>query len=459
MQTGCSAVNANGATTFTGCKIDKPGTGYVLVGADGAFMVESSPFDVTAGLDTTAPTISAAAIADPNATSTGLVHQGGSYYVYAEATDAESGVATVTANVSNVTTGATAVSLTTTGGPWTFGAQTYHYRSAPQTANGSLSVGAKTFTVNARDNAGNATALSNNGSVTVDNTAPVVTLTKVNGSTVTFPFTTGTNVTSVGGACTNAASDFTTVSVTVGTENGTATCTAGAWTYTLTTPLSTDGAYTASATQSDQAGNVGSSGSKSITLDKTAPSISAAVIANTITSTPGLLKKSGDYTIYANVSDAGSGVSTVTANATSITVGASAVNLGVCASSCTVGGSTYGYKSATQTAQSSLTEGTRAFTVTATDVVGNSSGAVQGTNVTIDNTAPTVSSITTTNGNGTFEKSDTLVITFSEAMSGVSVGSGVVNITETTGGSITIDRDYEWTEPAREQQLRQWLGQ
>ena len=47
--TGCSAVNLNGATTFTGCKIDKPGTGYVLVGADGAFSVESNPFNVTVG--------------------------------------------------------------------------------------------------------------------------------------------------------------------------------------------------------------------------------------------------------------------------------------------------------------------------------------------------------------------------------------------------------------------------
>ena len=47
--TGCSAVNLNGATTFTGCKIDKPGSGYVLVAADGAFMVESNPFNVVSG--------------------------------------------------------------------------------------------------------------------------------------------------------------------------------------------------------------------------------------------------------------------------------------------------------------------------------------------------------------------------------------------------------------------------
>jgi prepilin-type N-terminal cleavage/methylation domain-containing protein len=48
--TGCSAVNLNGATTFTGCKIDRAGTGYVLVASDGVLSVESSPFDVTAGV-------------------------------------------------------------------------------------------------------------------------------------------------------------------------------------------------------------------------------------------------------------------------------------------------------------------------------------------------------------------------------------------------------------------------
>jgi hypothetical protein len=58
--------------------------------------------------------------------------------------------------------------------------------------------------------------------------------------------------------------------------------------------------------------------------------------------------------------------------------------------------------------------------------------------VAIDNTAPTVSSIATTDGDGKFEQGDTLVITFTEAMTGAPVGSGVVNITETTGGTLTI---------------------
>ena len=49
-------------------------------------------------------------------------------------------------------------------------------------------------------------AAGNNGSsgsksVTIDKTAPTVTLTKVNGTTVTFPYSTNVNVTSVGGTC------------------------------------------------------------------------------------------------------------------------------------------------------------------------------------------------------------------------------------------------------------------
>ena len=57
------------------------------------------------------------------------------------------------------------------------------------------------------------------------------------------------------------------------TENGSTTCTAGAWTYTLVTALSADGAYTATATQTDSAANTGTSGTKSITVDKAGPAV------------------------------------------------------------------------------------------------------------------------------------------------------------------------------------------
>jgi hypothetical protein len=103
---------------------------------------------------------------------------------------------------------------------------------------------------------------------TIDTTGPTVTLTKVNGNTVSFPFTTNANVTSVGGACTTGDGD---VSVQLGanpTVPATATCAAGAWTLTLTTALSAEATYSFLASQTDGAGNGGNSGSKTVTIDK-----------------------------------------------------------------------------------------------------------------------------------------------------------------------------------------------
>ncbi|MBS1870441.1 MAG: hypothetical protein JSS99_12345 [Actinobacteria bacterium] len=49
---GCAGTLRNGVTTFTGCKLDKSGTGYVLRARDGTFSVDSSAFDVAAGTAT-----------------------------------------------------------------------------------------------------------------------------------------------------------------------------------------------------------------------------------------------------------------------------------------------------------------------------------------------------------------------------------------------------------------------
>jgi len=132
--------------------------------------------------DTVAPTVSATVIGQSSgAVVTGVVKKNTGYYIYANATDTGSGVATVTANVANVTSGQTAVSLSSSGGPFTApgGGGTYTYRSALLTSNPSQSDGAVTYTVNATDNAGNTSSYANNGSVTFDSTAPT--------GTVTFP--------------------------------------------------------------------------------------------------------------------------------------------------------------------------------------------------------------------------------------------------------------------------------
>jgi len=129
-----------------------------------------------------------------------------------------------------------------------------------------LGDGSHTFTVHAVDSIGGTTA-DQTFTWTVDTTPPAVTLTDVNGSTVTFPFSTTDDVTSLGGACGTAPGDSATVHVTIGgspADPATATCTGGTWLLTLTTPLSAADTYVVAATQSDSAGNTGSSGDETI---------------------------------------------------------------------------------------------------------------------------------------------------------------------------------------------------
>jgi hypothetical protein len=124
-------------------------------------------------VDTTAPVVSAAVINKTVGDRPGFVKQAGTYFIYANAADTgstASGISTVRANVTNVTSGQTAVALTTTGGPFTVGGVSYSYRSASLTASNPLAAGVKSFTVTATDVAGNAGGFT--GSVTVDNTVP-----------------------------------------------------------------------------------------------------------------------------------------------------------------------------------------------------------------------------------------------------------------------------------------------
>ena len=107
-----------------------------------------------------------------------------------------------------------------------------------------------------------------------DTTAPVVALTKVNGAVVSFPFATSAKVTSIGGTCGAAAGDLAQVAWSIGGQSGTATCSSGAWT-SAALKINGAGSYTATASQSDQAGNSGSSGPKAVTIDKTAPTVSS----------------------------------------------------------------------------------------------------------------------------------------------------------------------------------------
>ncbi|HEV7482596.1 MAG TPA: hypothetical protein VGO13_05815 [Solirubrobacterales bacterium] len=158
------------------------------------------------------------------------------------------------------------------------------------------------------------------------------------------------------------------------------------------------------------------------------PLVTAAVVGKSVGGAAGFVKQGGEYFVYANVAaDTGnpaSGIAAVRADVSSVTTGASAVTLN--AGSFSAGGVSYGYRGAALTANAILTEGARAFTVTATDNAANANSL--GGSVTVDNTAPKASDVQTTNvgggTNGLAEQGDTLVLTVSEPVEPESILAG-----------------------------------
>jgi hypothetical protein len=107
--------------------------------------------------------------------------------------------------------------------------------------------------------------------------------------------------------------------------------------------------------------------------DFVAPSASGSAIARTPEGVAGYIKAGAGYYVYANVADSGnpaSGVSTVTADVSSITSGEDEAPLA--AGSYTVGGVSYSYRSAELKAKTSLTAGSKSYTLDLTDKAQNS---------------------------------------------------------------------------------------
>jgi hypothetical protein len=180
-------------------KLHALGVALLAVSFAGALpLVTSSSFSdttvnssnlISAAPDWVAPTVSAAAIAKTAGGSTGYIRASGTYYVYAAATDSgapASGIGTVTANVTTVTTGQTAVPLVA--GSYSAGGVSYGYRSAQLTAKATLAAGPVAFSITATDQAANgSTAVF---SVTGDNTVPSasdIQTTNVAGGTAASP--------------------------------------------------------------------------------------------------------------------------------------------------------------------------------------------------------------------------------------------------------------------------------
>jgi hypothetical protein len=130
----------------------------LAVGFSAASFTDSkqNPQTVSAIADWTPPSAEASVIAPTSGGTPGYLKSAKpTYYVYAKVSDSgnpASGVSSVKANVNNLTTGQTAVTLTA--GSYSVGGVSYNYRSASLTA-GTLSAGSKAYSLALVDKAEN----------------------------------------------------------------------------------------------------------------------------------------------------------------------------------------------------------------------------------------------------------------------------------------------------------------
>ena len=166
-------------------------------------------------------------------------------------------------------------------------------------------------------------------------------------------------------------------------------------------------------------------GPVSASRDSTAPTIGTSVISKTTQFLPGAIRPSASFYVYANVTDTGtgaSGVATVTADVSSIKAGSTAVAL--TSGSYSVGGVSYGWRSAALTADAKPA-GSYAYSIRAVDNNGNV--ATKSTfSVVVDTTAPSASDVQTTNGGtaGRPDTGDTVIFTYSEQIDPESILAG-----------------------------------
>ncbi len=308
-------------------------------------------------------------------------------------------------------------------------------------------------------------APSSSVTVLADVTPPVVTVTKVNGTARTFPYSTKPAVTTIGGACGTASGDLSTVRPLLdgaATTPATASCVSGAWSLTLSTALSAEATYALSATQTDVAGNTGTAAAKAVVIDNTAPTVTgvSSTLANgsyrvskvvpvtvtfsepvTVTGSPKLSLATGTPAATLVSYSSGSGTSTLTF---SYTVAAGNTSAGL------------DYSSAT-----ALTLGTGTIRDAATNnaaltlaAPGASGSLGLATDLVIDTTAPTVTGVSSTLADGSYKaaKAVPVTVTFSEPVTvtgtpqlSLATGSPVATKISYTSGSGTTTLTFTYT--------------
>ena len=304
-----------------------------------------------------------------NTTTPGFVAAGGQYYVYANASDGGSGLASVTADVSSITSGQTAVPLGT--GTYTVGGITYGYRSAALTATVGIS-GSRSYTGTATDRVGR--SRTSTASVSVDSTAPSGAITvPANGASVPASTTVTSSSTDTGGSGVHSATfeyklSTSSTFLLIATDT-TAPSYSVSWDTTLLTQA---GSYHLRVVTTDNAGNTFTSPTVTVTVDRVAP---------TAPSTPALAPLDDSGTVGDDVTNATTPTFTGTAEAgTTVRLFDGATQVGSATAS-------LGIWSVTTSA---LTSGTHSITARATDGAGNVSVASAARTLTIDGTAPAI---------------------------------------------------------------------
>ena len=180
----------------------------------------------------------------------------------------------------------------------------------------------------------------------------------------------------------------------------------------------------------DGAGNTGIGLSPIFKYDATGPVVSAAVV-NTTTNLSGSLAPDGGFIVYADASDAVSGVDATSLTADVSTLGgAAAVPLTYDAAGFTVANpdgttSIYHYRSDPLAVQTPLADGTVTFAVGASDVAGNKT--TRTASVAVDDTAPTATvTLAPDQASSTNAQPIAFVATFSEPVTGLAPnGAGI----------------------------------
>ncbi|PKU25885.1 Ig-like domain-containing protein [Telmatospirillum siberiense] len=290
-----------------------------------------------------------------------------------------------------------------------------------------LSSGGHTITAKATDAAGNVSAASSGLSVTIDTAAPSAPSTpdlataSDSGSSSTDNITNVTTPTFTGTAEANATVTLYDGATLIGT--GTAD---GSGNWSITSSALSSGGHTITAKATDTAGNVSAASSGlSVTIDTAAPSAP---------SMPDL----------ATASDSGS---SSTDNATSVSTpvftGTAEANATVTLydGATAVGTATANGSGNWSITSSTLSSGSHAITAKATDTAGNVSVASSGLSVTIDTTAPVVSSVSAPAVTSTGGTSYSFDVVYSGT--GTGIDSGTIDLTNVTvtkpgGGTLTV---------------------